>query len=85
MCRPFPVHLLKHAQGDLTQEFYNQYTLRNSIGSDVLVAPRRLQSQKPDELYELVEQMVPGGTHCCERGGTAAAACGLWRVCVCVL
>jgi mRNA (2'-O-methyladenosine-N6-)-methyltransferase len=32
-----------------------------SVGSDVILSERRGQSQKPEEIYELIEQMVPGG------------------------
>ena len=33
------------------------------VGSDVLACLRRVSSQKPDELSELVERMVPGGKY----------------------
>jgi mRNA (2'-O-methyladenosine-N6-)-methyltransferase len=32
-------------------------------GSDVIFTPRRGQSQKPTELYELIEALVPGGSY----------------------
>lgn len=33
----------------------------SSVASDVLFSERRGQSQKPEEVYELIEQLVPGG------------------------
>lgn len=32
-----------------------------SVGSDIIFSERRGQSQKPEEIYQLVEQLVPGG------------------------
>ena len=34
-----------------------------SAGSDIILSQRRGQSQKPVEIYELVEALVPGGTY----------------------
>lgn len=34
-----------------------------AVGSDIIFAPRRGQSQKPTEIYELIEEMVPGGKY----------------------
>lgn len=34
------------------------------VGSDVIFSERRGQSQKPEEIYELIEQLVPGGGWC---------------------
>lgn len=34
-----------------------------AIGSDIIFAPRRGQSQKPTEIYELIEELVPGGRY----------------------
>jgi mRNA (2'-O-methyladenosine-N6-)-methyltransferase len=31
------------------------------FGSDVIYSERRGQSQKPDELYQLIEQIFPSG------------------------
>jgi len=31
--------------------------------SDVIIAPRRSQSEKPPELYELIERLVPDGKY----------------------
>ncbi|KAF9097829.1 hypothetical protein BGX29_007900 [Mortierella sp. GBA35] len=36
---------------------------RHSIGSDVIFSERRGQSQKPEELYELIEELVPDGRY----------------------
>jgi len=35
--------------------------LQRSVGSDVIYAERRGQSQKPEEIYQLIEELVPGG------------------------
>lgn len=34
---------------------------RANIGSDIIYSERRGQSQKPEEIYHLIEQMVPNG------------------------
>jgi N6-adenosine-specific RNA methylase IME4 len=34
------------------------------VGSDVIFSERRGQSQKPEEIYELIEALVPGGASC---------------------
>ena len=36
---------------------------RRGIGSDVIFAERRGQSQKPEEIYELIEELVPNGRY----------------------
>ncbi|KAI8388097.1 MT-A70-domain-containing protein [Radiomyces spectabilis] len=36
---------------------------RHSVGSDVIFSERRGQSQKPEELYELIEELVPHGKY----------------------
>ncbi|CAO3653180.1 unnamed protein product [Cunninghamella blakesleeana] len=36
---------------------------RRSIASDVIYSERRGQSQKPEELYELIEELVPDGKY----------------------
>ena len=33
-----------------------------NVGSDVIFSERRGQSQKPNEIYELIEKLVPQGT-----------------------
>ena len=38
--------------------------LQRSVGSDVIYAERRGQSQKPEEIYQLIEELVPGGARC---------------------
>ena len=35
--------------------------VRHGIASNVIVAERRAQSQKPNEIYEYIEQLLPGG------------------------
>ena len=35
--------------------------LQRSVGSDVILSERRGQSQKPEEIYQLIEQLVPNG------------------------
>lgn len=36
---------------------------RRNIGSDVLYCERQGQSQKPVEIYEMIEELVPGGSY----------------------
>ncbi|KAG2173601.1 hypothetical protein INT43_005019 [Umbelopsis isabellina] len=36
---------------------------RHSVGSDVIFSERRGQSQKPEELYEMIEELVPNGRY----------------------
>ena len=37
--------------------------LRKGVGSDIIFAGRRGQSQKPTEIYELIEELVPNGKY----------------------
>ncbi|GMH33414.1 hypothetical protein BSKO_01248 [Bryopsis sp. KO-2023] len=37
--------------------------VRGSVGSDVILSERRGQSQKPQEIYELIEELVPNGKY----------------------
>jgi mRNA (2'-O-methyladenosine-N6-)-methyltransferase len=41
------------------------------VGSDIIFSERRGQSQKPEEIYHLIEELVPNG----ERGGGWVCAC----------
>ena len=34
-----------------------------AVGSDIIFAPRRGQSQKPTEIYQLIEELVPNGRY----------------------
>lgn len=34
---------------------------QGGVGSDIIFSERRGQSQKPEEIYELIEQLVPNG------------------------
>lgn len=34
---------------------------KSGLASDILFAERRGQSQKPEEIYELIEELVPNG------------------------
>ncbi|CAG8693627.1 4556_t:CDS:2, partial [Racocetra fulgida] len=36
---------------------------KHSISSDVIFSERRGQSQKPEELYGMIEELVPNGMH----------------------
>ncbi|KAJ2078503.1 hypothetical protein H4R24_004422 [Coemansia sp. RSA 988] len=38
-------------------------TLQRSVASDVIFSERRGQSQKPEEMYEIIEQLIPGGNY----------------------
>jgi len=35
--------------------------IKKNCGSDVIFSERRGQSQKPNEIYELIETLVPNG------------------------
>ena len=35
--------------------------IRKCVGSDVIYSERRGQSQKPEEIYQLIEELVPNG------------------------
>ncbi len=35
--------------------------LRRGAGNDVIYSERRGQSQKPEEIYQLIEELVPDG------------------------
>jgi mRNA (2'-O-methyladenosine-N6-)-methyltransferase len=35
--------------------------MTGNIGTDVIFAERRGQSQKPEQIYQLAEQLVPNG------------------------
>lgn len=37
---------------------------KHSVGSDIIYSERRGQSQKPEEIYQLVEELVPNGKAC---------------------
>ncbi|KAJ1813812.1 hypothetical protein LPJ56_001699 [Coemansia sp. RSA 2599] len=37
--------------------------LQRSVASDVIFSERRGQSQKPEEMYEIIEQLIPGGRY----------------------
>ena len=34
---------------------------QSSVASDVIYSERRGQSQKPEEIYQIIEELVPGG------------------------
>lgn len=36
-------------------------TRQGGVGSDVIFSERRGQSQKPEEIYQLIEELVPNG------------------------
>ena len=55
-------HMQLHKRGPGQQ----QQGLRG-VGSDVIFSERRGQSQKPEEIYELIESLVPCGEQ--DRGG----------------
>jgi len=37
--------------------------VQRCVGSDVIYTERRGQSQKPEEIYQLIEELVPAGDH----------------------
>ncbi|OMJ07617.1 N6-adenosine-methyltransferase 70 kDa subunit [Smittium culicis] len=48
---------------DEYQDVLEPENVQYCIGSDTIFSERRGQSQKPEELYEMIEQLVPGGTY----------------------
>jgi mRNA (2'-O-methyladenosine-N6-)-methyltransferase len=42
-----------------------KFNYNGNIGCDVIFSERRGQSQKPNEIYDLVEQLVPNGKFFC--------------------
>ena len=48
-------HFLAPPQGDFPPG------CKHGVGADVIFAERRGQSQKPEEIYELIEELVPNG------------------------
>ena len=48
----------------------------HSVASDVIYSERRGQSQKPEEIYHLIEELVPNGAEPsapeCSRGDTGS-------------
>lgn len=40
---------------------HNNPRFRNNVASDVIFSERRGQSQKPTEIYEYIEKLVPNG------------------------
>ncbi|PVU96369.1 hypothetical protein BB560_005813, partial [Smittium megazygosporum] len=45
------------------EDIFEPENINYSIGSDVIFSERRGQSQKPEELYEMIEQLIPGGRY----------------------
>jgi N6-adenosine-specific RNA methylase IME4 len=39
--------------------------MRGGVGHDVIYSERRGQSQKPEEIYQLIEQLAPHGEQIC--------------------
>eukprot|EP00668_Euglena_longa_P012627 GGOE01015094.1.p1 GENE.GGOE01015094.1~~GGOE01015094.1.p1 ORF type:complete len:375 (+),score=106.48 GGOE01015094.1:60-1127(+) len=54
-------YYLLHAKECIVVGKRGQPTMRGALESDVLFAPRTMQSAKPDELYELIERLFPNG------------------------
>lgn len=48
-------------KGDPTSQAHAQ--VQRNIASDVIIAERRGQSQKPEEIYHLIEELVPNGKY----------------------
>ena len=53
-----------------------------SVCTDTIYAERRGQSQKPEEIYHLIEELVPngkpGGLACSEKKGQGSQPCRDW-------
>jgi len=47
------------------------------VSSDIIFSERRGQSQKPEEIYELIEALVPNGEHCRRVEQDHSARCAL--------
>ena len=65
---------------------------RKCVGSDIIYSERRGQSQKPEEIYQLIEELVPNGKRactsmlllaCCMLHATPCVLCMSFWVCVC--
>jgi mRNA m6A methyltransferase catalytic subunit len=54
-------YYLQHAKEVCLVGQIGKPAARMPCGSDVIVAPRRGQSQKPEEIYGLIEALVPNG------------------------
>ena len=58
-----------HSMSDCTKESLPVWCLcvnasawlQSCVGSDIIYTERRGQSQKPEEIYQLIEELVPGG------------------------
>ena len=61
--------------------------VQSCVGSDVIYTERRGQSQKPEEIYQLIEELVPEGIQSSKllpqafQTCTAALQCCAWSVC----
>lgn len=56
-------YYLQHAKETCLVGKKGDPVFKGGVGSDVIYAKRRGQSQKPDEIYELVEMLVPDGKY----------------------
>ncbi|OBZ83145.1 putative N6-adenosine-methyltransferase MT-A70 [Choanephora cucurbitarum] len=56
-------YYLQHAKETCLVGVKGKPNCRHSVGSDVIFSERRGQSQKPEELYELIEELVPNGKY----------------------
>lgn len=49
--------------------------IRHSVGSDIIYSERRGQSQKPEEIYQLMEELVPNGNQTTSSQQRQLAVC----------
>ncbi|KAJ3081315.1 MT-A70 protein [Rhizoclosmatium globosum] len=57
-------HYLQHAKESCIVGFKGNVQVPDGgVGSDVIYSERRGQSQKPTELYDLIEKLVPNGKY----------------------
>ncbi|KAI8076669.1 MT-A70-domain-containing protein [Gilbertella persicaria] len=56
-------YYLQHAKETCLVGVKGTPNCRHSVGSDVIFSERRGQSQKPEELYEMIEELVPNGKY----------------------
>jgi len=47
--------------------------VQRCVGSDVIYTERRGQSQKPEEIYQLIEELVPAGDHLAPAASESSA------------
>ena len=58
-------HWLNHSKEHCLVGYKGDFAkVKRNLDCDVLVSPVRETSRKPDEIYDLIERMMPGGRYC---------------------